>query len=73
MKPLDKQDRLLDLDEVCAFLRVTKSYIYRLTSRREIPYYKVSGLRLSLQEIQGWLEKQKIAQKAPKTFEDLTE
>jgi excisionase family DNA binding protein len=73
MKPLDKQDRLLDLDEVCAFLRVTKSYIYRLTSLREIPYYKVSGLRLSLQEIQGWLEKQKIAQKAPKTFEDLTE
>lgn len=34
---------LLDLDAAARFLGLKKSYLYRLTSTRQIPFYKYGG------------------------------
>ena len=62
---------LLTIDEVCTLLRVKRSYIYRLTSRNEIPYYKISGLKFKRSDIEAWVERNRVAVHRRKTFEDL--
>jgi excisionase family DNA binding protein len=50
MKPL------WTLEEVCRFLSVKESYIYRLTSEDRIPYTKIGGqLRFNQEQIEKWL------------------
>ena len=38
-----KPENLLDLNAAAAFLGLKKSYLYRLTSARKIPFYKYGG------------------------------
>lgn len=54
---------MLTTDEAAAYLGVSKSYIYRLTSRNEIPCYKPLGKmcyfdRLELEE---WIRSNRAA------------
>ena len=57
---MEKRDGLVSLDELCALLKVSKSYIYKLTSQNMIPYYKVGGLKFKLTEVEIWLQQNKV-------------
>ena len=48
---------ILTLEEVAKYTNYSKSYIYKLTSRREIPCYKPNGKQLYFKrpEIEVWL------------------
>ena len=48
---------ILTLEEVAKYTNYSKSYIYKLTSRREIPCYKPKGKQLYFKrtEIDEWL------------------
>ena len=48
---------ILTLEEVAKYTHYSKSYIYKLTSRREIPCYKPNGKQLYFKrtEIDEWL------------------
>ena len=48
---------ILTLEEVAKYTNYSKSYIYKLTSRREIPCYKpnVKQLYFKRTEIEEWL------------------
>ena len=54
---MNRDDNLLTLDELCELLRLKKSYVYKLTSRGLIPYYKLGGLRFRESEVMKWIEK----------------
>ena len=70
---MDKTEKLISLEELCEFLGVRKSYIYRQTSQNRIPYYRISGLKFKLSEIRVWVEKNKIKTRSPKSFTELIE
>lgn len=53
---MDKHDGLISLDELCDILKVRKSYIYKLTSRNMIPFYRIGGLKFKLSEIEAWID-----------------
>ena len=48
---------IVTLEEVAKYTNYSKSYIYKLTSRREIPCYKPNGKQLYFKrtEIDEWL------------------
>ena len=48
---------ILTLEEVAKYTNYSKSYIYKLTSRREIPCYKPNGKQIYFKrtEIDEWL------------------
>lgn len=48
---------ILTLEEVAKYTNYSKSYIYKLTSKREIPCYKPNGKQLYFKrtEIDEWL------------------
>jgi len=54
--------QLLTVKELAEMLRCSKYQIYRLTSQRLIPFLRVAGgnLRFDPDEIDAWLEKQKV-------------
>jgi len=68
---MDRQDELVSLDELCKLLKVRKSYIYKLTSRNIIPFYRIGGLKFKLSEVEAWIEQNKIKAAQPKTIERL--
>ncbi len=68
---MDRHDELISLDELCELLKVRKSYIYKLTSRNMIPFYRIGGLKFKLSEVEAWVEQNKIKTVAPKTIERL--
>ena len=48
--------------DVAGFLAVDEKTIYRLAQQGKLPGFKVAGTwRFQLQDIQGWIEKQKSA------------
>ena len=48
---------ILTLEEVAKYTNYSKSYIYKLTSKGDIPYYKPNGKQLYFKrtEIDEWL------------------
>lgn len=55
------EGELMTLQEVCKFLRVSKSYIYSLTHRHLIPHIKIEGmLRFRRKEIDRWLKAKEV-------------
>ena len=70
---MEKQDKLISLDELCNLLGVRRSYIYKLTSRNELPFFKVGGLKFSMSEIQKWLETKKHKVRKSKSLKELIE
>ena len=53
-------ENLLSVDEVAARLRLSCVYIYKLTSAKKIPFYKVGSRTLfDWRAIEKWLETKK--------------
>jgi excisionase family DNA binding protein len=52
------QDRILTIPEVAEYLKMSKSKVYYLVQRREIPYIKIGrNVRIRWVEFQMWLDK----------------
>ena len=68
---MNRDDHLLTLDELCDLLRLKKSYVYKLTSRGLIPYYKLGGLRFRESEVMSWIENNKVKELKAKSAEDI--
>ena len=62
-------DKFLTIPEVAAYLKISKSKIYYLVSRKEIPHLKLGrNVRIRESDLQKWLELQ--IEEVPKTFSD---
>lgn len=48
---------VLSIDEVAIYTGLSKQYLYKLTSRNDIPFYKSNGkvIRFSKTEVDNWL------------------
>lgn len=56
-KELWSTKEVLSSSEVCAFLGISESYLYRLTSLKQIPHYKPNGKMIffNRKEICEWI------------------
>lgn len=54
---------VLTSEETARYMGVSKSYLYKLTMRREIPHYKPTGKMcyFNRQEVEAWLQSNRIA------------
>lgn len=54
---------VLTSDEAARYMGVSKSYLYKLTMRREIPHYKPLGKMcyFNRQELEDWLQQNRCA------------
>jgi len=52
-----RQAKPMDFKSACRYLNVSKSFLYKLTSKNQIPYYKPSGKLLFFEkaELTKWL------------------
>jgi excisionase family DNA binding protein len=55
-------DQLLKVEQIAAWLSISKASLYRLVSEHRIPFFKVrgAGLRFDPNEIRRWIEGQRI-------------
>ena len=53
----------LTSEEVARYMGVSRSYLYKLTMRREIPHYKPRGkiCYFNRQEVEQWLQSNRVA------------
>jgi excisionase family DNA binding protein len=55
------EDTILTIPEVARYLKISKSKIYRLLSKKEIPHIKIGrNVRIRQTDLQMWVEKQTI-------------
>lgn len=56
-----EKEKLLTLTEAAAYLGLKVSYVYKLTSTKQIPHYKYGGRRIvfELEALEDW-RKQKM-------------
>jgi putative molybdopterin biosynthesis protein len=53
------EDPVLTIPEVAHYLKMSKSKIYDLVSRKEIPHLKIGrNVRIRQADLQRWMEKQ---------------
>jgi excisionase family DNA binding protein len=53
------EDPILTIPEVARYLKVSKSKIYNLVSKKEIPHLKIGrNVRIRQTDLQRWMEKQ---------------
>lgn len=53
------EDPILSIPEVARYLKISKSKIYSLVSKEEIPHLKIGrNVRIRRQDLQAWMEKQ---------------
>lgn len=54
---------VLNSNEAAAYMGVSKSYLYKLTMRREIPHYKPTGKMCYFNrlELENWLQRNRCA------------
>lgn len=57
------QKAFLTAVEVSNYLGIAKSYLYKLTHRKAIPYYKPFGKKVyfKLSELEEWLERNRVS------------
>ncbi|MBN2795310.1 MAG: helix-turn-helix domain-containing protein [Clostridia bacterium] len=54
-------NRLFNIGEASSFLQISKPTLYRLTSQKKIPFYKIGGnVRFSEAHLLAWLEKHAV-------------
>lgn len=48
---------VFNIDEVAIYTNLSKQYLYKLTSRKDIPYYSANGKKIYFkkEEIDNWL------------------
>lgn len=54
---------VLTSEETAQYMGVSKSYLYKLTMRREIPHYKPMGKMcyFNRHEVEAWLQSNRVA------------
>ena len=54
---------VLTSDEVADYMGISKSYLYKLTMRKEIPHYKPMGkvCYFNRKEVEQWLQANRVA------------
>ena len=54
---------VLTSDEAARYMGVSKSYLYKLTMRREIPHFKPLGKMcyFNRREVEAWLQSNRVA------------
>ena len=54
---LASQKKVLNFDEVCDYTGISKSYLYKLTSQKRIPFSKPNGkvIFFDKEELDDWL------------------
>lgn len=54
---------VLTCDEVVRYMGISKSYLYKLTMRGEIPHYKPMGKMcyFNRKELEQWLQRNRVA------------
>lgn len=54
---------VLTSDEAAKYMGISKSYLYKLTMKREIPHYKPMGkvVYFDREELEEWLKRNKIS------------
>ena len=54
---------VLTSEETARYMGVSRSYLYKLTMRREIPHYKPMGKMcyFNRQELEAWLQTNRVA------------
>ena len=57
------QKEVLTSDETARYMGISKSYLYKLTMRQEIPHYKPTGkiCYFNRLEIEQWLQRNRVA------------
>lgn len=57
--------RVLMISDVAALTGLSKSYLYKLTSQRQIPFYRrAKQLYFDREELEGWLLQNRISTEA---------
>lgn len=53
---------MLTIDEAARYLEMSKSYLYIMTCKKQIPYYKPNGKRLYFKktELNEWLQSNRV-------------
>lgn len=53
---------ILDINDVVALTGLSKSYVYKLTCRKEILYYKPNGklIYFDRQDVEGWMKQNRV-------------
>lgn len=61
-KLLTSQKNVLTFTEACGFTGISKTYMYKLTSKNRIPYFKPHGKNIyfSREELEKWLLKNPV-------------
>ena len=54
--------KVLGIDDVVLLTGLSKAYIYKLTCRKEIPYYKPNGklVYFDRQEVEDWMKRNRV-------------
>ena len=55
---------VLTMDEAVIFTGLSKSYLYKLTCRKRIPYYKNKGMKgiyFKREELEAWMTQERVA------------
>ena len=54
----NNNDEIMDIKDICKYLGMSKSYLYKLTMKGAIPHYKPLGKRIyfSKLEIDKWVK-----------------
>lgn len=55
---------VLTMDEAVIFTGLSKSYLYKLTYRKLIPYYKNKGMKgiyFKREELEAWMTQERVA------------
>ena len=57
---------IMNLNQLCAYLELSKGHIYKLTSSQEIPHYKRGGKKLYFNkyDIDKWVLQNKVETRA---------
>ena len=59
--PRKGQQELLNVNELAELLRISKTSVYRLVGRRQIPFHRLPrGLRFDRQDIDAFLLKTRV-------------
>lgn len=53
----EQGEKPLSMSEACAYLHYSKSYLYKLTCKKQIPYYKPNGKMIFFKksDLDAWL------------------
>lgn len=53
---------VLSIEDMVLITGLSKGYIYKLTCRKEIPYYKPNGklIYFDRQEVEGWMKQNRV-------------